>query len=108
MHLTDVDNAPIAILITVVLTTLAIFGFAILRKKLYASAVDQALSREVRWLAWQDGIHDFDEKARLEIAMIQIRVLKYSYSAGLAPDIAAETMLASLYEFMDKLDSDTV
>ena len=102
------DNVASTIAITLVLIGFAVFSWIVLRRKLYASAVDRALNSSVEWQAWEIIIQDLDEKTRLDIAMIQLQVLKTSYSLGLSPQVTADAMVTAMSELESQLDLDTV
>jgi hypothetical protein len=97
-RLSNVGSATSTIAISLVLAMFVGFGWTVVRKKLYASSVDRVLNTSVEWLAWQSMVGDLDEATRLNIAMTQTKVLKYSYSAGLSPQVAADTMLTAMSE----------
>ena len=105
--MTNVVNIASTIAIGIVSAALVAIAWQYLRKRRYASAVYSAVSSSAEGQALQEIVHQMSEERRIELSIVQLQVLKYSFSARLLPQVAADTMLVAISDFVEQVDADT-
>ena len=72
------------------------------KKHRYGLAVYAAVGASVEGQVLHEMVLEIDESARVELSLIQFQLLNNSYELGLAPQVAADAMLVTTSNFLEK------